>query len=244
MVYNWSFYAYQQIGGVKSDIINNLFLHGPLYTGENDPIQVMPITTQGEGYPTGEASIYIDGNVASNFDPAGDDWRMVGRIDGENGSEQGELPQHYRRTVPMTDAGISIKADATDSLEFMLLDEVGGSHRLDCMGNWVINRDSVDQRILADFMNNTGSLVTTESDIGGWPESIPATPCADDDRDGMPNDWENRYELNPQDPSDSAADSDSDGFTNIEEYLNGLDPRKYREWEAPRHPINLRLLSR
>lgn len=47
----------------------------------------------------------------------------------------------------------------------------------------------------------------------------------DTDHDGMPNDWEKKYGLNPNDPSDAAKDADADGFTNLEEYTAGTDPK-------------------
>lgn len=46
----------------------------------------------------------------------------------------------------------------------------------------------------------------------------------DTDHDGLPNDWEKKYGLNPADPSDAAKDADGDGFTNLEEYQAGTDP--------------------
>jgi len=47
----------------------------------------------------------------------------------------------------------------------------------------------------------------------------------DSDGDGMPDEWEKKYGLNPLDPSDAHHDLDGDGFTNLEEYLAGTDPR-------------------
>jgi hypothetical protein len=38
----------------------------------------------------------------------------------------------------------------------------------------------------------------------------------------MPDAWEAAHGLNPEDPADSAADRDGDGYTNLEEYLNSL----------------------
>jgi hypothetical protein len=46
------------------------------------------------------------------------------------------------------------------------------------------------------------------------------------DDDGRPDEWERRYGLNPLDPSDGNLDKDYDGYLNIEEFLNGTDPRK------------------
>jgi len=39
---------------------------------------------------------------------------------------------------------------------------------------------------------------------------------------GMPDEWEKRYGLDPSDPSDNSEDSDSNGYTNIEEFLSAL----------------------
>jgi hypothetical protein len=48
----------------------------------------------------------------------------------------------------------------------------------------------------------------------------------DKDNDGMPDDWEERYGLNPADPSDASQDEDNDGITNLEEYQQGTNPLK------------------
>jgi hypothetical protein len=38
----------------------------------------------------------------------------------------------------------------------------------------------------------------------------------------MPNTWEASKGLDPNDPSDGPRDSDGDGYTNLEDYLNWL----------------------
>jgi hypothetical protein len=48
---------------------------------------------------------------------------------------------------------------------------------------------------------------------------------SDSDGDGMPDLWELAHGLRFDDPSDAALDSDGDGYTNIEEYRAGTDPR-------------------
>ena len=45
----------------------------------------------------------------------------------------------------------------------------------------------------------------------------------DDDNDGMPNVWEERYGLNPL-LNDSSDDPDDDGFSNLQEYRANTDP--------------------
>lgn len=60
--------------------------------------------------------------------------------------------------------------------------------------------------------------------------NTPAGFVVDSDDDGMPDDWERRYGLNPYDPSVPSdpthpEDPDFDGLSSLQEYLLGLNPR-------------------
>ena len=46
----------------------------------------------------------------------------------------------------------------------------------------------------------------------------------------MPDAWEIRYGLNPNDASDAVKDCNGDGYTNIEKYINGIDPTQKIDW--------------
>jgi pectate lyase len=67
-------------------------------------------------------------------------------------------------------------------------------------------------------------IITHPAQVGGYPDYRGA-PYADRDQDGMPDDWEQAHQLNPTDPSDASADANHDGYTNLEDFINGLDPR-------------------
>ena len=84
-------------------------------------------------------------------------------------------------------------------------------------------RDTIDRRIVLDVVNKTGHFINdiVDQPEGAWPllNSLPAP--ADDDRDGMPNEWELSNGLNPNDPSDRNTIG-KNGYTMLEEYLNRL----------------------
>lgn len=76
-------------------------------------------------------------------------------------------------------------------------------------------------------------IITDISQVGGYPE-YKGESYKDSDRDGMPDEWELEYTdlgLNPNDPSDATEDCNGDGYTNIETYINGLDPRMKINWQ-------------
>ena len=52
------------------------------------------------------------------------------------------------------------------------------------------------------------------------------TNIDDTDNDGIPNQWEEKYGLNPEDPSDAEKDMDNDSISNLQEYESGTNPRK------------------
>ena len=85
-------------------------------------------------------------------------------------------------------------------------------------------RDSVDARVVSEVSSGGGRIIDSQEDVGAWPEYPAAAAPADGDADGMPDDWETRYGLDAKDPTDAVEDTDGDGYTNIEEYVNGTRP--------------------
>lgn len=224
--YNHRFYATQLGGGVSIDIIANIYKKGPMYGqvngGGQHEIQAYP---NGDSRaPTGTLSLYLAGNKGY-YQPneTGDQWLMTAAVASQNGRETGALSTSFRRTSPLPAQTYPITRHGVSSLEGVVLPTVGASRRVDCNGAWVSNRDSTDARLVGQYQNNTGisSLPTNESNVGGYPTLASGTACADVDKDGMPDAWENARKLNPGNAADRNNDSDGDGFTNLEEYLNG-----------------------
>jgi len=85
-------------------------------------------------------------------------------------------------------------------------------------------RDAVDKRIVYSVREGTGHIIDSPNQVGAWPAYRDGTPPKDSDGDGMPDEWENRNQLNPQDPTDANMAPDGEGYTNIEKYLNETQP--------------------
>ncbi len=73
-------------------------------------------------------------------------------------------------------------------------------------------------------------IITDISQVGGYPE-YNGTPYVDTDKDGMPDDYEKKVGLNPNDASDANGDINHDGYTNIEMYINGINPNYSVNWQ-------------
>ena len=87
-----------------------------------------------------------------------------------------------------------------------------------------LQRDLVDERFIQTIIDNTGKMIDSQSEVGGWDfyEEIQRPADWDTDNDGMPNEWEKQNGLDPKNPEDGKTDNDKDGYTNLEEYLNSL----------------------
>ncbi len=83
-------------------------------------------------------------------------------------------------------------------------------------------RDDVDLRIVDEVMNQTGQNIDSQDEVGSWPILASGETPLDSDQDGMPDDWENSHNLDPQDPADRNLDDDGNGYTELEEYLHAL----------------------
>ena len=130
---------------------------------------------------------------------------------------------------------------------------------LESVGASLPKRDSIDARIVDETRNGYATyegdtyekkvrvsdeskkcgIIDSQADVGGWPQlkSLPAP--LDSDRDGMPDEWEKEYGLDPRDASNAPKDSDNDGYTDIEEYLNGTDPTEFVDYTKPENNVNM-----
>lgn len=214
--YNWR--HSNNIDGEKINIIGNYYKAGPSMEEGILPIQFksnkgMPVS---KGYLTGN---YFDGlpekynednYTAMNFDA------IFGPTSNYKATSREEFKVSKR-----FDAGkykLTNIQSAEDAYEACL--KYSGCSLV---------RDLVDERFIKTIINNTGKIIDSQSEVGGWDnyQSINRPGNWDTDSDGMPDEWEKKNGLDPNNSKDGNGDKDGDGFTNLEEYLNSLVQSTY-----------------
>jgi autotransporter-associated beta strand protein len=191
-------YTCADTAGVFShDIINNYFVTGPATTSPNDDFFQFDENE----------SVYASGNL---LDSANN-----GTLGGSSSAPGGVVVLNAPWS-PVT-ATIPISSTAT-------------AWRYDVSYSGALPRDQVDQNVLGDVtslgtVGMGGGLWTSQASTGlgndGYGIITPGTLPADTDGDGMPDYWKAAVGLSLTDGSEALTIA-SDGYANIEHYLNWL----------------------
>jgi pectate lyase len=213
VIYNWGGNNIYAGEGGHYNIINNYFKYGPSTNKEVRYRIVNPGKT--EAIPFGKW--YVNGNYVDEAkDVSKNNW--LGIVMGNKGTEEDK-----RETIinkPHSAEPITIQS-AQESFE-SVLSHSGASFK----------RDTLDTRIINDVKNRTGFIIDVqgryphhspfEITLNAWPtlNSLPAP--VDTDKDGMPDEWEQKKGLNPTDMADGNIYTLSKSFTNIEVYINSI----------------------
>jgi hypothetical protein len=255
VVFNW--YNRSTDGGdytANYNIINNFYKPGPV-TDLTQPISYrilkpesgrskLPYVVFGRAYVNGNI---IDGNEKVTKD----NWDGGIQLENKKGElmTYDEAKEYFAKMktdkpFPMPWFRPFMKAD--EAYEFVLKN----------VGATLPIRDKVDERIVRTVKTGVPEyakglekkefyqfehrrlpmdsykkgIITDISQVGGYPE-YKGKPYVDTDKDGMPDAWEKKYGLNPNDPSDAQGDLNGDGYTNIEDYINGVNPAIKVDWK-------------
>jgi pectate lyase len=232
VVFNWRHRTVDG-GDQKStyNIINNYFKPGPATPDSAVGYRVLrPDGRRAPGDKTGPlewGKAHVSGNlVAGNEAVTKDNWDGGVQIEGGDPKVVGPKVR-VEKPFPMAEVPVQTAAEAYDAV----LKHVGATRP---------KRDAVDDRIIESVRKGTvpdgtkQGIITDVKQVGGYPQ-YKGEPVKDTDGDGMPDDWERRHGLDPNDPSDAAKDCNGDGYSNIEKYLNGLDPKKKVDWKDLRN---------
>ena len=236
VLFNWVHRAGDGSGRAYN-VINNYLKPGPATPEGELSYRVFRANSKG---PEGWA--YVDGNyVAGNPEVTKDNW--AGGVQGNGFDWSAEDLAHMRAAQPFPMAHVTIlsaeeayqyvlkNAGATlpkrDAVDERIMRQVS-TGKIEWNPNWAGPTVESQNRRLAEDSYKQG-IITEPDQMGGYPE-YNGTPYKDSDGDGMPDEWEIKYGLNPNDPSDANKDLNGDGYTNIEKYINGIDPTKKTDW--------------
>jgi len=173
--------------------------------------------------------VFMEANVAETFQTDSTaDQKLLCTFRFSGGPCPDSIFELTRRTNP----AVPVVEDHAEAAFLSVLADVGASSKLDdvsCDGGFLANMDALDDTIIAHATNGTGPSTDEEADdpadYGGIPTLAAGTACTDADNDGMPGPYEALFAfLSDADATDAAKDNDSDGYTNLEEYLNDTTP--------------------
>jgi hypothetical protein len=254
VIFNWK---HRSIDGgdytATFNIINNYFKPGPV-TPVNDPVGFRILKPE-----SGRSKLsyrvfgraYVNGNfIEGNPRVSKDNWD--GGVQVEELADAGEYRDLIRTTKPLPMPPITIlpvqdaytfvlkNAGATlpkrDPVDIRVTEQVRTGKITTLPGVNTDNNYQFEHRRLPKDSYKLG-IITDVSQVGGYPE-YKGKPYKDSDSDGMPDDWEKKYKLNPKDPADATLDCNGDGYTNIEKYINGIDPSKKVDWKDPKNNVD------
>jgi hypothetical protein len=250
VVYNWVHRTAD--GGDYTGLynfINNYYKPGPL-TPKNSPVGHRIVKPESGRSKLGYfvfGRVYANGNIVDGFpEVSADNW--AGGVQVQNQEDTEGYTANMKWNQPFPIANPFPIMGAQDAYEFVL-NNVGATFP---------RRDIVDERIVKQvrtgevFYNKDVKpeefyqfehrrlpadsykygIITDVKQVGGYPE-YKGTPYKDSDNDGMPDAWEAKFGLNPNDPADALKDLNGDGYTNIEKFINGIDPTQKTDWTDP-----------
>jgi hypothetical protein len=228
VVYNWKMDAGALKYGGQANWINNYLKAGPMLDSWRYELTYSCGTYEQVVAVNLPPSLYLSGNIGPrHLDADSDPWEGTTRmIACYNDTEGTAVTSDLREFTPLASSDHPIAVTSAASAFEEVLSDVGANGGLACDGKWVWRPDAVDKRVIEETRSNQGpgSPPANEGTVGGYPSLDRGTACLDSDRDGMPDEFESRFGLDPAFAGDANIDPDGDGYTNVEEYVNSSAP--------------------
>ncbi|NDV78086.1 polysaccharide lyase [Dysgonomonas sp. 511] len=250
VIYNW---VHRSVDGgdysALYNMINNYYKPGPL-TPKNSPVGhriLKPESGRSKLSYKEYGRVYANGNIMEGYpEITKDNWAGGIQVETQGNTDGYTEKMKWNKPFPIENPFPIMTAQ--EAYNFVM-DNVGATFP---------KRDIVDQRVVEQVQTGKvyyakdlnpddfyqfehrrlpkdsykHGIITDIKQVGGYPE-YKGKPYKDSDGDGMPDEWEKKYGLNPNDPSDAVKDMNGDGYTNIEKYINGIDPTTKVDWTKP-----------
>lgn len=246
VVFNW--YNRSTDGGDYTalyNIINNYYKPGPITPDEPISYRILKPESGRSKLPYvvfGRA--HVEGNIVEgNERVTKDNWDGGIQIEGKDGKVfdaeaaktyfaamrvKKPLPMPAITILPATEAHKYVLANAgatlplRDAVDTRVIEQVKTGKITYKEGVKLPETNFKHRRMPVDSYKK--GIITDISQVGGYPE-YKGKAYKDSDNDGMPDDYEKKHGLNPNDAADAATITKS-GYANIEVYLNSVVPVK------------------
>jgi Pectate lyase len=210
VIYNWGFKsAYGGGHHGEINIVDNYYKPGPA----SEHHRLLDVAEDGTG------RYFISGNVMVGDKKVTEDNRhAIGEFHAVASSDSSHKSLNPEDCL--VDKPFPFEAINEDS-------PVVAYHRVLKSVGCSFSRDSYDREVIRQVRKGIGTfgkngIINSQEDVGGWPVLKKGKALQDTDGDGMPDSWEKKHHLNPQDPSDGSIFGLSKDYTNVEVYLNSL----------------------
>lgn len=221
VVYNWG-HRTTDGGASEVNFVNNFYK-----PGVSTKIFVA-LNAQIEGVGKGKQQYYFDGNVMPGY------FNEKNQDKGRKFTLSNKAIVDYEVFLPKPFFESFVNTQSAEAAYKDVLSDVGANQPF---------FDNHDKRIVNETLKGTftykgsksglGGMIDNEADAGGWPnfanEKRPTD--WDTDHDGLPNWWEKAFGLNENskvgDFSDANSDTDKDGFTQLDNYLDWMAKPHY-----------------
>ena len=231
VVYNWGSGAAYNMGGDSSGqsettIEDNYFIVGPVDNWQN--VRQEDNSIKVEKVPMSPTPPFLGGNAdfrayyKGNYYDNDKDGSLNGfELTQANWAEYCKGEPTFLSAPSDKHPAISQQISATEAYNW-IVKNVGASLPV---------RDEVDQYLIDELtsLGKKGTIIQNEQDVqqfslGGVGTIQNGEKPLDSDNDGMPDEFEDKYGLDKNDPSDAAKIANN-GYTNIENYIFTLDAK-------------------
>ena len=241
VIYNWGGEGCYGGEGMKVNIVNNYYKPGPGTPSGTKGMRIAAVGIRTSEYTHHDTDkpndwdkmwhvwgkYYVNGNVNTKYsDVTSDNW-TYGMYNQINDSKVDYTYTQETKDTIRIEKPIAygyITTHTAQTAYDMVTRYAGASYR----------RDSHDSYITDDVLTGTAKysgagqegkgFINNQDEAGGWPELASTEAPTDTDQDGIPDEWETRYGLDPNNTNDGRVCSlDKNGYyTNLEVYCNSL----------------------
>ncbi|SFS13108.1 hypothetical protein [Sphingomonas jatrophae] len=186
-------------------IVNNVITAGPSTSAANKAgIRSNPVNVENMAV---DSRIAIAGNV------------LTAESGGSFAQDQATVWSYYSASGPQ--AKVTGSAALNSLTSILATRDVAASVLANAGAVNGAGRDAIDRRIVDEAARGTGGIIDSPAQLATKVARTLTVGATDSDRDGMPDWFEDLYGFAKL-TADDKGDRDRDGFTNLEEYINGL----------------------